>query len=226
MVWKIIDCIASLTSSKFSQFISISLSCSLQQTHPTTVISAWVMLTTTRRPEPLRSSSLVQSAEDQVRDWKYNFVQLKQLCFRSPHLSPVHWEHADQCQEISLAVHRVQDLHPVWNQREWRQAAVLWRLRQRIPHVLSGAPHEGNSEVVLTQIIIIFISISHRWLLRGPGAVRSVWRLSTKSKSAKDETKLNYLHLLSINLPKYDLIQCTNIYSKTAVDTLYIYDGV
>ena len=58
---------------------------------------------------------------------------------------------------------------------------------------------------------------SHRWLLRGPGAVRSVWRLSTKSKSAKDETKLNYLHLLSINLPKNDLIQCTNIYQKTAV---------
>ena len=149
------------------------------------------MLTTTRRPEPLRSSSLVQSAEDQVRDWKYNFLQLYQLCFRSPHLSPVHWEHADQCQEISLAVHRVQDLHPVWNQREWRQAAVLWRLWQRIPHVLSGASHEGKSAVVLSQIIIIFIPISRRWPQRDPGAVRFVLNVFTGNKTLRTNPNPN-----------------------------------
>ena len=63
---------------------------------------------------------------------------------RPPLLPPVHQEHDGERAQVPLAVHRVQDLHAVRHLGERRQAALLRRLRQGLPHVLPRPAHEGQ----------------------------------------------------------------------------------
>ena len=60
----------------------------------------------------------MQSVGDQVGGGHSQSPAVGHHHGRSPYLSPVHQEHDDQREEVPLAVHRVQDLHPVWHQRE------------------------------------------------------------------------------------------------------------
>lgn len=44
---------------------------------------------------------------------------------RSPNLPAVYSEHDWGCQDLQVAVHRVQILHPLWDLREWCECGIL-----------------------------------------------------------------------------------------------------
>ena len=83
--------------------------------------------------------------------WTWILLFLLFIIFyrRSSHLPPIHCQHDGEREAVSVAVHRVQDVHPVRHQRERRQAPVLWRLRPRLPHVLPRTAHEGGARGIL-----------------------------------------------------------------------------
>ena len=86
-----------------------------EPSHLTIVTSVLETRIITRKLELQKSSSAVLSVADQVGMGIVIYSMSPTFTVRSPHVSPVHQEHAGECEAVSLAVYRVQDLHFVWN---------------------------------------------------------------------------------------------------------------
>ena len=82
--------------------------------HLTTATSASEVKIITRKLDLRRNSLDVPNVAVQVMSLHINKHD-PSIISRPPNVSPVHSQHADQREEIPLAVHRVQDLHPVRN---------------------------------------------------------------------------------------------------------------